>query len=868
MQSSWQRIARETLRCSAVRRPAPTTRFPSPRIVFPNIFHNGCSTSPLSNWRRTLATSAPLYQQAAAAAAPRPPQESTRRTKGDPEPSISPSRQALAAAKAIRLSVGSGNLPDAYLILNSIYYAKRDKSSLLHGIARLLPQNAFKPTPIPFSQATPTRLVTHTLLHSLVKHGYRVEASRLMGEFMKNNISVAKPSLNCVYDSLTDPQTNFSDNPVPARYFSKINILNSTITEDLVASEGGKHALRLLNVARESRRKRTLNLYHALIRLCIINGEIILASLVFGLLVRDWNACVVDQDAPMAAPASTDKDTNTLVIRRTYTPQRPTPFPEEQTLDMILHAIEDTLKVQNPRARGYQDGAVQALANLAALLDHRLLAVGPSPLIYLLSRVKLKRDKIWAPIDGEMREIDAQTYFNEVLTRLCKDPPSIAYARSSLVAPITRNGGYMPALDVTGYKHLAFFALVKQRSYELAKSLVDHMRIGRSSSLKADALMIERFKQAAVVTKDERFLQASEFLATSNITDPLPTFDDSSAVPTDIGRKVFLEAIQSGNMEQIRLHLDSLVKNEQWDVVHDFLPALIPGYEWRDLDKDVAAHYSFKGMRSLEKWGNEFTQERFEEDVRKAVVNGPKLITSILTALHRSVKFRSADRVWVWAKQIEKESWRLNDEEYALDAKLRPWTLPIAAYNVMLQIRAQQTKFALNGPQEGVWEEGEQVRRVKVIRRSAMRIYDQAMRARRVYGPLMDDAEEKGTGVHKDQELAVPDATFFNAILDVVRPNSVTSPAHGSPSTVHAATQKMESALEYYIGRRESPFAIDKPLLRVGRDMLEHGYPIPWGLRHLFVGSGLDPTQNDVALDVWGNATHKLSSAWRKKATL
>ncbi|KAJ3544576.1 hypothetical protein NMY22_g2738 [Coprinellus aureogranulatus] len=868
---------RSLTRCCP-RRTAPGSELPEKRcdVLLHGAQHQRPTLSSFSSWRRGLSTSATLFQQTSAAAAPRPPQESTPPPEGDSEPTISPSRQALAAAKAIRLSVGSGNLPDAYLILNSVYYAKRDKSSLLHGIARLLPQNAFKPSPIPFSEATPTRLVTHTLLHSLVKNGYRVEASRVMGELMKNNIPVAKPSFKCVYGALTNPRLNAAERPVPTRYFSKVNILKSTLTEDLVASEGSKHALRLLNVARESRQKRTLNLYHALIRLCIINGEIILASLVFGLLVRDWNACVVDQDAIDAtAPTPQSEGSKKLVIEKSYRHNRPTPFPEEFTLDAILHGIEDTLKVQNPRAHEYQEGAIQALANLAALLDHRQLAVGPSPLIYLLSRINLKRgkrgkQKVWVPIDGEMCEVDVEEYFNDVLTRLCTNPPSIAYPRSSLVAPVTRNGGYMPALDTTGYKHLAFFALVKQKSYELAKSLVDHMRLARSSPLKVDALMIERFKQAAVATEDERFLKASEFLATSNMTDPLPTFDTPQPNLSDVelARQVLSTAIESGSIEQIRLHIDSLVRNEQRvlaDVVHDFLPQLIPGYDWRNLDKDVEGHFSRNGMKSLGEWDDESKQKQFEEDVRKAVVNGPKLITSILTALHRSARYQSADRVWVWAKQMEKESWSLTEDDYASNVDLRPWTLPIAAYNVMLQIRAWQTRVALKEPR---FDENEKERQVKVIRRSAMRIYDQAMRARRVYGPLMKEAEEKGIGVHKDQELAIPDAVFFNTILDVVRPNSATSRGLPPPASVRSAVQKMEDVLQFYIRRRESPYPIDKALLRVGRDMLEHRYPLPWGLRYLFVGNGLDPSQNDVSLEVWGNETLRLSSAWRKRAVL
>ncbi|TEB29456.1 hypothetical protein FA13DRAFT_1734637 [Coprinellus micaceus] len=877
MQSSWQRIARETLRCSAVRRPTLAARFPTPRIALPNVCQPTClryTVLSFSNWRRTLATSALPFQQASTSTAPRPSQEPTPYSENEDEPKISPSRQALAAAKAIRLSVGSGNLPDAYLILNSIYYAKHDQSTLLRGIARILPQNAFRAAPIPFSSTTPTRLVTHTLLHSLVKNGYRVEASRLMAEFMENNIVIAEPALNAVYNTLTNPDTNIGNGVIRTRYFSKVNILKSTITEELIASEGGKHALRLLNVARESRQKRSLHLYKALIRLCIINGEIILASLVFGLLVRDWNACVVDQDPPLSAdapvPAPQGNRAKKLFIKGTLEHERPTPYPKEETLDSILYAIEDTLKAQNPNARNVQDGAIQALANLAALLDHRLLAVGPSPLIYLLSRINLKRHKggtVWVPIDGEMRQVDAQTYFNDVLTRLCKDPPTIAYARASLVAPLTQNRGYMPALDVTGYKHLAFFALIKQRSYELAKCVVDHMRLERRSPLKADALMVERFKQAAVSARDSRFLKAAEFLASWNMTDPLPALAAySSEAPS--AQQMLLEALQSRNPEQIRLHLDSLVKNENWRLIHRFLPALIPGFAWRDLHKDVAAHYSYMGMSSSRKFNDERAQNKFDEDIRKAVANGPKLVTSVLTALHRHAKYDAADRVYVWAKQMEKSSWGLTEGEYASDPNIRPWTLPIAAYTVILRIRAQQIKSALREQEVRSLEGGQEVRPVNVLRRSAMRIYDQAMRARKVYGPRIEEAEEMGMGVHKHQELAIPDATFFNAILDIVRHEPFPAQQTVVPSsrTVPQAVERMESALEFYVQNGEAPYHLDKPILRVGRDMLEHGYPIPLGLRHLFVGNGLDPTLNDVDIKFWGNPAFKLSLAWKKRA--
>ena len=585
---------------------------------------------------------------------------------------------------------------------------------------------------------------------------------------------------------------------------------------------------------------------------------------------------MVDQDSPLLvdapAPAPQGNRVRKLFIKGTLEHERPSPYPNEETLDSILYAIEDTLKAQNPNARSVQDGAIQALANLAALLDHRLLPVGPSPLIYLLSRINLKRNKggtVWAPIDGEMRQVDPQTYFNDVLTRLCKNPPSIAYARTNLAAPLTRNGGYMPALDVTGYKHLAFFALIKRQSYGLAKRVVDHMRLERRSPLKADALMIERFKQAAISARDSRFLKAAEFLASCNMTDPLPAFSTYlSKAPS--AQQMLSEALQSRNPEQIRLHLDSLIKNEKWGLIYSVLPALIPGFDWRDLRKDVAAHYSYMGMKSLREFNDERAQTQFQEDIREAVANGPKLVTSVLTALHRYAKYDVADRVYVWAKQVEKSSWELTEGEYAYDPNIRPWTLPIAAYTVILQTRAQQIKLALKEQEGRPVDGGQEVRPVNVLRRSAMRIYHQAMRARKVYGPRIAEAEEMEMGVHKHQELAIPDATFFNAILDVVRHEPFPSRQTTEPPSqdVPQAVERMESAQGFYVQNGEAPYHVDQPLLRVGRDMLDHGYPIPLGLRHLFIGNGLDPTLNDVDVELWVNPASKLSSAWKKRASV
>ena len=58
-----------------------------------------------------------------------------------------------------------------------------------------------------------------------------------MTEFMKNNIVIAGPALNAVYNTLTNPDTNIGNGVIPTRYFSKVNILKSTITEELIASE-------------------------------------------------------------------------------------------------------------------------------------------------------------------------------------------------------------------------------------------------------------------------------------------------------------------------------------------------------------------------------------------------------------------------------------------------------------------------------------------------------------------------------------------------------------------------------------------------------------------------------------------------------
>lgn len=423
------------------------------------------------------------------------------------KPNHPPSQAPIAyeASKAIKVAVSEGSLADAFLLLNSIHIANTKSPSLL--MDRLSGMMApFQVEPIPFRKGTPIRLAAHSLLHSLMREGYLEEACKLSEQLMKQNIRIHYKSLDVLFGVLTEHPPTTPRVPVQAHQeVWTANILKSESLEQRhIQHFGGSYALRLLHVARQSRQKRSRNMFKTLITLCIINGEIIAASLLFGILVKDWNARAVEELETQKKEKTKKKKEppqKGSAIRKVQ--QRQTAWPSENRLVDILTSIERHLKVRDYAIEGEHEAALQALANLAVLLDQRLIPFqAVAPLLRLLRHAAQLDGTVNVPNADtqEMHTVQAPVFFASVLDNLSTRLPKHHAPNKTAHTLRVLNKGFLPALDRHSYNQLVIWALHHKRDTEHAKNIVYHLTCIRRPTIQPDAMMADSYHCAAIST--------------------------------------------------------------------------------------------------------------------------------------------------------------------------------------------------------------------------------------------------------------------------------------------------------------------------------------------------------------------------------
>ncbi|KAF5336914.1 hypothetical protein D9611_002862 [Ephemerocybe angulata] len=952
MQSTWQRIARES-----VRRWVPVPARLAPIRCAPAL-HNRSSTAPFNTFRRALSTST---------FTPSSPSPSTSSS-----PPLSASRHALIASHAIRLSVAQGSLPDAYLILNSIHFASTSPRTprLLRSLTALLPQNALAAEPVPFSSATPVRLATHTLLHALVRHGYLPEAARLAEELVGSGVRLRKWSLDSLFAALTLPEHNLSSFPsAPSKSSSlslssfagrrpslrpcprtlpirtsilrNVDILRDDLSEEHVATPGGKHAVRLLQVARKSRQRRTQAMFTMLIRLCIINGEIIAASLVFGLMMRDWNARVADVHVEEPGALNvTEKEKEKKIQKgdvdvmwargREYGREREkgrgemvvqhppgtlqTPLPQAHILSGLVEGVEEIFRAQDPRARPYRPGAVQALANMAAMVDERQV-----PLAALVKLVRCLREAGGMRVvvrvprrlrgeeeeeggggragggggEGGMRDVMAGEYFQEVLERLCRDLPPHSVAPGALSAPVTQNGGYTPAPDAWTLRALLGFALRERRDWALGRPVLGMLEERGCVGVGVGWEVAEGIRQASVLFGGEEGeeawrvaerLSGEESCSTkhSGKRKGKGTKDGEEGRMSNAAERYAALLGKSKSAQDARIRVDFLTSIGRGDLVAPYLPLLLPGWHFRAMDPRHAPRPPSSAVSLGER----------VRAYREAVERGPRVVVSVLGAMERAGYVDAGMAVWRWAREVEEFGWVEaraavegrsesksegeregcrdsdsdvdvgRDGESASVSVMRPWSLPIAAHTLALKLYAERLRRVCVAGERGEAGSGEVRRWVGWLRKRAMRTFRDALEA--------EGVREEGVRVHGEHEVPRLDPVFFDAALDVVG-----RIAEGQVGQVQRAEGEREGKLR----RRRKRAVVEEELeeleregkrvqvenrasvdlMAVGREMMERGFPLPVGYRRYFVGRDWDYGENENgAAELW-----RLGKRWR-----
>ena len=243
----------------------------------------------------------------------------------------------------------------------------------------------------------------------------------------------------------------------------------------MLSDRGAKFAFDLLMAARQSRQRRSRNMFRFLISNCINNGNVIAASLLYEIQLKDWQA--------------REPTANSAPENETYFLQHPnTPFPTHGTLNKICLIIKDTL------ASGKSDtdspiafkASLQALANLATMLNDQVFADRKiKSLLNVLRKCPRVPDMVWIyDSSGNPKRIVAYKYFHDVLYRfilsLPTHPPALDERKKML-----------PPLNLITCNVVLRYALKQRNSASLAETILYHMIHKRHQPLQPNAASLK-----------------------------------------------------------------------------------------------------------------------------------------------------------------------------------------------------------------------------------------------------------------------------------------------------------------------------------------------------------------------------------------
>ncbi|KAI0352746.1 hypothetical protein OH77DRAFT_1484952 [Trametes cingulata] len=385
---------------------------------------------------------------------------------------LSAAQVSRAAAQAVRLSVRDGNYGDALYVVNSACH------SVLQGP---LDSAAERPhlQPIDFGCAVSPRLAAHAFLHGLIRGGYTRKAATYAKLMIRCGIPIRTRTLESAISSLVSPPSALPQIGPFARVLPlKPSVDNPTVLQlrkRRVADPSTRAALELLQVARSFGQRRTERMHRVLIETLIMQGEILVASLLFVLLIKDFE--VRGRNAVSNEDQAGDNDITYEVLRVPLPSRAATtdvPFPDPRIMQKILAAIDST---RDPGTGVAASQSLQSLAIFAMLLDtgqighHRVAG-----LISSLYDFPKTRAHVWIIRDRRAIRVPAYEYIHGVLKRLID---SLSQEDSSRPAPF---------LSRRSYNALLNYALRHRLSPKMASAVLQHMCVVRDPPISPDVV--------------------------------------------------------------------------------------------------------------------------------------------------------------------------------------------------------------------------------------------------------------------------------------------------------------------------------------------------------------------------------------------
>ncbi|KAJ7229147.1 hypothetical protein GGX14DRAFT_510170 [Mycena pura] len=783
---------------------------------------------------------------------------------------VKPSKASFAAAQAIRMCIGNGGIADGFFVLNSIRYAshRHQKFSALPfkmpGMTYSRPE--FEAAALRFGPNVSQRLSAHALLHGLIRNGLAELAFELAKLMMAEGVALRSVTFESIMETLVSsgkPRTQrnrelpfASPNPsTPLKHASDVLVLRPS----MMADQRTRFALQLLFLARRHRQRRTDNMFKLFMAASLLNGELIIFSLLFGWTCRDWQTAyslAANLEAIPEDDSELQSSSQVIASRaRLNHLRKEAIFPDRDSLESALSVINTILArtADSPTPTHDRLSALQALGNLAGLLDRRQI---PFPEIATLLRTMYKcprvEDEIWiVGLGGCPERIKAHEYFHRVLSKLMHslpvDQPS---HRPPSIAPDALFKGHrydmLPPLEVSGYNALLHYALRHRLSPALGEAVLSHMMKKRWEPISPDTATANILLRSGSLLR--RYDIATKVLQSMG-TPAFLTKNRSEIVPdhTRWGSKL-------GRMSRETIEVPQLPSSADIYTLTSYISHLTSTGQPREVNRLL-----FSVIPELDSTKYPTNSERREDRrpgrvallaaLHRAITLGPVFFSAILNALHKSGQPALADRVWQLAKTAERCSWTRRHVP-----ECKPWILGPHAYTTMLNcygalarrqrpwiLKLHPTKrISKRTARHSVWASFQyECQKLPM----PMSSHEVLLLLRRFMGQAALDVFRRLVGLRAEykrlplmrrsfaEELPQPDARFFNAALRVFRP-------HTPPMQKSWYRKRLRDATRILEAHDVVPENDDwnAPLHEVAEHMVRAGYTLPLGLRYMFVG--------------------------------
>ncbi|KAG1787682.1 uncharacterized protein HD556DRAFT_944516 [Suillus plorans] len=778
---------------------------------------------------------------------------------GDPASPYSPataSEISLAAARAVRMSCANGATADASFIVNSLRRSNLPpQPSADKGGGLLIPKLDYEP--IDFGQPVSPALSAHCLLHHFVRQRMSLRACKLAEQLMQDGTRIRASTLHAVIRCQMERAND--GKLLQARRPSQRDPL--CIKPKQVEEQCTRLALQLLLHARQHRQRCYEKTYQFIINICLVQGEIIVASLLFVLLVKDWEM----KQAATQVREQGGAWTQALPTRHGLGSLHGSP-PSQRMLKMILSKAQKEIMLDPAEEsnRPRREAALQALCNIASLLDARSLPyTDVSSVIRALYSVPKDPDKIWVTEFGKGTRVQSYEYTHHVILRLAND-----FSSSSKGAR-PEQFGIVPPLSLESYNALLHYALRHRQSIPLAKRLLHHMEHKRKPPLRPDVTTYNVIIRSGSLLRRndltefalERLRGLMENSQHAITVQPPPSLVVAPNGP-NVNRAESKWAVTLKHQKDGLPTLEKPLKADAFTLTSYIQHLTATG------NPDIIADILFHVLPELSiidhpSWGSVTDEQLVLVRMRtrqmrlvRAVSLGPWFFIAVLNALCKAGKTGLAERVWLLAKQAERASLT---GAIGIDGNpVKPWCLPIQAYTIMLQCYGAEARRGLelrytSRPTMDDWAPKFGSNKVRgwasyVLAQSAAA---RKHRSRRTLALLMGAtlyrimfragiAVCNGLSELQNVDKATlnpprPDARFFNAALEMFgrqpktfQRSSRTTPAHWRRKVTLGNVQFSRLGVR---PRNWNPF-----LNRIVKEMHALGFKVPSGFRHLFVG--------------------------------